>query len=72
MTVGGPRLSSDRCDRGKYARLFLSYRRSASIKNKKAAAFLLRPKLFFCLILAFDETFLDHLLVAEPQIGDVG
>ena len=24
------------------------------------------------LILALDEAFLDHLLVAEPQIGDVG
>jgi hypothetical protein len=24
------------------------------------------------LILALDEAFLDHLLVTEPQIGDVG
>jgi hypothetical protein len=41
--------------------------------TEKAGGNRLRPFLLtFSLILALDEALLDHLLIAEPQIGDVG
>src|SRR2546427_1743835 len=41
-------------------------------ENKKAGSKRFRLFCSITLILALDEALLDHLLVAEPQIGDVG
>jgi hypothetical protein len=30
------------------------------------------PLVHYCLILTLDEALLEHLLIAEPQIGDIG